>query len=48
MFTHIFLDLLTGYGTQIFWPFVRTPLAIDSIFIVDPLYTLPFLALLVV
>ncbi|MDA0378752.1 MAG: metal-dependent hydrolase [Bacteroidetes bacterium] len=39
--THIFVDLLTVYGTQIFWPFSRHPFGIDSIFIIDPLYTLP-------
>lgn len=39
--THIFVDLLTVYGTQIFWPASRHPFGIDSIFIIDPLYTLP-------
>lgn len=39
--THIFVDLLTVYGTQIFWPLSRHPYGIDSIFIIDPLYTLP-------
>jgi len=39
--THIFLDLLTVYGTQIFWPLTDHPFGINSIFIIDPLYTLP-------
>lgn len=39
--THIFIDLLTVYGTQIFWPITTHPFSIDSIFIIDPLYTLP-------
>jgi inner membrane protein len=39
--THIFVDLLTVYGTQILWPLSRHPFGIDSIFIIDPLYTLP-------
>lgn len=39
--THIFVDLLTVYGTQIFWPASRHPFGIDSIFIIDPIYTLP-------
>lgn len=39
--SHIFVDLLTVYGTQIFWPITDHPFAINSIFIIDPLYTLP-------
>lgn len=42
-FTHIILDLSTTYGTQIFYPFSNTPHTLDSIFIIDPLYTLPLL-----
>ena len=41
--THVLLDSFTAYGTQIFWPFITTPVAISSIFIIDPLYTLPLL-----
>jgi inner membrane protein len=44
LFTHIGLDCLTTYGTQIFWPFTRTPVIIGSIFIIDPLYTVPLAA----
>ena len=39
--THVLLDSLTAYGTQIFWPFFETPVSISTIFIIDPLYTLP-------
>lgn len=42
--THIFIDVLTTYGTQVFYPFSSLPLTTDSIFIIDPLYTLPMLA----
>ena len=41
--THVLLDSFTVYGTQIFWPFVTTPMTWSTIFIVDPLYTLPLL-----
>ena len=43
LLTHPILDTFTTYGTQLFWPFGR-PLAISSIFIIDPLYTLSLLA----
>ncbi len=42
-YTHILLDSITIYGTQIFWPFSSYPISIGSIFIVDPIYTLPLL-----
>lgn len=42
LITHPLLDSFTTYGTQIFWPFAG-PVAISSIFIIDPLYTLPLL-----
>lgn len=41
--THALLDYFTVYGTQLFWPVWREPLAIGSIFVIDPLYTLPLL-----
>lgn len=43
---HIFLDLITSYGTQIFYPFSRTRYAIGSVFIIDPLFTSIMLILL--
>ena len=41
--THVLLDSFTVYGTQIFWPVVTTPMTWSTIFIVDPLYTVPLL-----
>lgn len=45
-FTHIILDSFTAYGTQLFWPFSNWRVAFNNISVVDPLYTLPFLLLL--
>lgn len=42
--THPILDWFTVYGTQILRPFTDFPYAVGSIFIIDPLYTLPLLA----
>ncbi len=42
-FTHILIDLLTTYGTQIFYPFTNKPYSLDSVFIIDPLFTFPVL-----
>lgn len=39
--THALLDCFTGYGTQLFSPFSNYPVALSSIFVIDPLYTLP-------
>lgn len=41
--SHVLLDAFTTYGTQLFWPLTTPPVAISSIFIIDPLYTLPLL-----
>jgi inner membrane protein len=45
--THPILDSFTVYGTQLFWPLQEplqiTPISIASMFIIDPLYTLPLL-----
>ncbi len=46
--THALLDAFTVYGTQLLWPLTNYPFGLGSIFIVDPLYTLPFLACLLV
>ncbi|MBN2433057.1 MAG: metal-dependent hydrolase [Acidobacteria bacterium] len=48
LFTHILLDCFTGYGTQVFWPFLDHRVEWNTIFVVDPLYTLPFLGCLLV
>ena len=39
----VLLDLLTVYGTQVLWPFDRTPHAWPVFFIIDPLFTLPII-----
>jgi inner membrane protein len=39
--THAPLDLLTSYGTQLFWPFSNYRAALDWIGIIDPVYTIP-------
>ena len=41
--THVLLDSCTAYGTQIFWPVSTIPVSWSTIFIIDPLYTLPLL-----
>lgn len=42
--THPMLDLMTVYGTQVARPFTDRPFGFGSIFIIDPLYTLPLAA----
>lgn len=39
--THILIDLATTYGTQILYPLTNRPYTLDSVFIIDPLFTLP-------
>ena len=41
--THALLDACTTWGTQLFWPFSNYGVAFYNIFVIDPLYTLPFL-----
>ena len=41
--THPVLDTFTIYGTQLLQPFSDYPYALGSMFMVDPLYTLPLL-----
>ncbi len=43
--THGLLDACTSYGTQLLWPFSTERFAWNTISIVDPLFTLPLLAL---
>ena len=42
--THPLLDAMTVYGTQLALPFSNHPYGVGSVFIIDPLYTLPLLA----
>ncbi|MFT6464136.1 metal-dependent hydrolase [Halopseudomonas sp.] len=46
--THVLLDAFTSYGTQLFWPMTTPPVSISSIFIIDPLYTVPLLLAVVI
>jgi inner membrane protein len=41
--THPLLDAMTVYGTQLALPFSDRPFGVGSVFIIDPLYTLPLL-----
>ncbi len=43
LLTHPLLDVLTVYGTQLLQPFTDHPYGVGSMFIIDPLYTLPLL-----
>jgi len=47
LFTHPLLDAFTTWGTQLFWPF-DWRLAFNNIFVIDPLYTVPFLICLII
>lgn len=49
-FTHILLDAMTIYGTQIFWflsdfipPLPQRPIGLGSVAIIDPIFTFPLL-----
>lgn len=44
LITHPLLDALTIYGTRLLLPFSDAPLGVGSVFIIDPLVTLPWLA----
>jgi len=41
--THPLLDGMTVYGTQLGLPFTDHPFGVGSVFIIDPLYTVPLL-----
>ncbi|HLR29491.1 MAG TPA: metal-dependent hydrolase [Paenalcaligenes sp.] len=41
LITHPLLDAFTSFGTQLWWPTNVIPTSWSSIFIIDPLYTLP-------
>lgn len=46
LLTHVVLDMFTSWGTQLFWPLPHR-IAFKTIFVVDPLYTVPLLVALV-
>lgn len=41
--THVLLDCFTVYGTQIFWPLDTPPVMWSTIFIIDPIYSVPLI-----
>ncbi len=43
LLTHPLLDAHTAYGTQLLWPLETPPVMWATLFIIDPLYTLPLL-----
>jgi inner membrane protein len=45
--THAILDGFTTYGTQLFLPFSNYLIGLNNISVVDPLYTLPFMGILI-
>ncbi len=45
--THALLDACTTYGTMLMWPFSNERIAWNTMSIIDPLYTLPLAALLI-
>ena len=44
LLTHPLLDAHTAYGTQLLWPLQPPPVSWATMFIIDPLFTLPLLA----
>jgi inner membrane protein len=47
LITHPLLDTMTVYGTQLALPFSNHPFGVGSVFIIDPLYTVPLIVGLV-
>lgn len=41
LITHPIIDAMTVYGTQLFWPFPFSPTVWSTVFVIDPIYTLP-------
>ena len=46
LLTHVLLDMFTSWGTQILWP-LETRFALKTIFVIDPLYSIPLLVSLI-
>jgi inner membrane protein len=44
--THAILDACTTYGTQLLWPFSDARFAWNAVSVVDPLFTVPMVALI--
>jgi inner membrane protein len=45
--THAMIDAMTVYGTRLFWPFFEDPVGVGSVFIIDPLYTVPLVGVVI-
>ncbi|WP_424407649.1 metal-dependent hydrolase [Pasteurella sp. PK-2025] len=43
LITHPIIDAMTVYGTQLFWPIPCPPTVWSTVFIIDPIYTLPLI-----
>jgi len=43
LFSHLFIDSLTSYGTGLFEPFSHVRISFNTIFVADPFYTFPML-----
>ena len=41
--THALIDAMNVYGTRIFWPFFPDPVGTGSVFIIDPLFSVPLI-----
>ncbi len=48
LMAHPLLDSFTVYGTQLLWPLPMRPLMWSSLFIIDPLFTLPWVLAFVI
>ncbi len=46
LITHVLLDLFTSWGTQMLWP-LEHRFALKTIFVIDPLYTIPLMISLI-
>ena len=46
--THCFLDACTTYGTELFWPFSDMKVALSSISVIDPVFTLVLAAFVII
>lgn len=42
--THVLIDCFTVYGTSVWWPLPLPRVALNQLFIIDPVFTLPMLA----
>lgn len=48
LLTHPLIDAHTAYGTQLFWPLESPPVMWSTMFIIDPVFTLPLLTAVIV